>query len=725
MQTMKKFYVRLLVLAFLAMSSTAQSQFLNPRDVFDELMLRTDTSSFTLSKNILKQKDGDYVFFTYDNNDEVCEVRLVPKTPSIAKNLRLLPSNDFFLTDTLLNIQNQFITFKLRFTNLTRSNFLSLRFAVNDPAEPLEVCEVKLLPLTQTRVLFEPANDELFIGEEKVFELQTSNPENIKSETDWIRGADIDYRVSLRNGQVLLHLQPKSLGRRSVQIRLSTIKPWLDENRQLVYELPEIARNFTVKVSRLGFLNVDNKELIFDEKTKLDGLELTIDNHRNLQMQKTYRIEAQEEKGGALIGELFTRNYLANDKVLCVFRPYNYHRMSSGYLYIKDNDEARFITNFNILPRPTIQTISILRNGNQWTNNLSVYPGETIDLRIEGQSLHRANFAFEDVLILKTDSTIASENVVEYRIQVPMGITKKQIAIYSNKENTGYSLKVQEFQKPRDFDFIVMDYGGTGRKLVNFKRTEMYSETIKDLVITFQPDKIDGNNDLYGKQYVDIDVKLIGPNNELIEFTTISNLVIVPGNNSPRALYYDRRDVNANDVFLNQYLGRKTFDLAGWSKIQLTFRHQKDKYNGGGQSKTIEIILQRSMKFDIDMSFPAGLFTTLQQKAGSTTSLNSFNGISMAMIAQLSFYDKDKINRFKPYKIGAGFIAMNLFDFSGREEVVRDLSFVILGSLYPTRKDAKLTFPLYFGAGYMLTDTKDRFKNRLFLLIGPGIRVNF
>jgi len=42
---------------------------------------------------------------------------------------------------------------------------------------------------------------------------------------------------------------------------------------------------------------------------------------------------------------------------------------------------------------------------------------------------------------------------------------------------------------------------------------------------------------------------------------------------------------------------------------------------------------------------------------------------------------------------------------------------VILGSLYPTTKDVKLTFPLYIGAGYKLKAQK------WFGLIGPGIRI--
>jgi hypothetical protein len=86
------------------------------------------------------------------------------------------------------------------------------------------------------------------------------------------------------------------------------------------------------------------------------------------------------------------------------------------------------------------------------------------------------------------------------------------------------------------------------------------------------------------------------------------------------------------------------------------------------------------------------------------------------MIAQFSFYHHEKFAKYRPYKIGAGFLALNAFNFSDNADN-RDVGLVILGSLYPTTRDVKLTFPLYVGGGYLLKDQK------WFFLIGPGIRV--
>ena len=67
--------------------------------------------------------------------------------------------------------------------------------------------------------------------------------------------------------------------------------------------------------------------------------------------------------------------------------------------------------------------------------------------------------------------------------------------------------------------------------------------------------------------------------------------------------------------------------------------------------------------------------------------------------------------------MGFGFIALDAFNFSENNDN-RDVAMVILGSLYPSRKDKKLTFPLYFGMGYKLIDEE------FFFMIGPGIWIS-
>ena len=196
-----------------------------------------------------------------------------------------------------------------------------------------------------------------------------------------------------------------------------------------------------------------------------------------------------------------------------------------------------------------------------------------------------------------------------------------------------------------------------------------------------------------------------------------SAISIGPRENSPRAAFTNDKECTVGEISLNNILGRKTYDLNEWSRIEITIRHAKEKYGSEALSKKIDILLRRRVKFDTEVSFPAGLLVKHQNQEG----YGSFGGISMAMIAQFSFYHPEKINRYRPYKIGAGFLALNAFNFSNSADVQRDLGLVVIGSLYPTTRDTKLSFPLYLGGGYFISKKEDPW----FYFLGPGIQVRF
>ena len=166
------------------------------------------------------------------------------------------------------------------------------------------------------------------------------------------------------------------------------------------------------------------------------------------------------------------------------------------------------------------------------------------------------------------------------------------------------------------------------------------------------------------------------------------------------------------DINLNDFINNKTSNLQEWSTIDLEFSHQHDKYASDGYTKKVKIYLSRKINYDIDVSFPAGL---LILKAGEND-FSNFGGISFAMMAQMSFYHPNKVAKLRPFKFGAGFIALDAFNFSDNSSN-RDLGLVVLGSLYPTSSENRLSFPLFVGYGYLLKQQKT------FFLIGPGIRV--
>jgi hypothetical protein len=260
---------------------------------------------------------------------------------------------------------------------------------------------------------------------------------------------------------------------------------------------------------------------------------------------------------------------------------------------------------------------------------------------------------------------------------------------------------------------VQVNYGAGPRPITQLNGPVLYDKTISDVVFSFNANAIDESGSLYGRQYLAMDVRTVDDKGNLIDQRTVDQLVICPGEASPRYAYYQGNDCQVGNFSLNSILGRKTYDLDAWYRIIITVRDIAGQYSDKGYSQQIELVLRRHLNFDISVSFPAGLLT----KYAGQDSYTSFGGISLATLAQLSFYAPDRINKLRPYRIGAGFVALNAFNLSNSNDVQRDLGIVVIGSVTPVRTGARLSFPLYLGGGYLLTQRTP------FLLFGPGIGV--
>jgi hypothetical protein len=679
------------------------------------LSLTFDTVRYSLGEQMLTVAGEPRLYFYYHNDDQVAELRLVPARPG-RRPPRLLPSPDFVLQDSLVAGPGGEYRGMLHFRNLTGAPFVRLAFApatdsAGQPARAQQL--VSLLPLTRTTLDARLASPELFIGEEKVLEVSTNNIANVRVSNEWTKNQDIDYKLTREKNGLFLHLVPNTLGAHTVVVRAQAERPRLDGAGRLTYQLPPLRLDFSVRASRLRFLTAERKDVTYDEAGRNQGSEFVLDDGHNFELRRTYRVEAQQEPGGALIAELYTRSYLSNDRVLCQLRVYNTHRQADGYLFIKDGDVAKYITNFDITPRPRIASLSVLHRGGDWGGNNTVNPGETVDVRLEGESLLKGRYHFDGANIIPSDSSTRSEKVLIYRVQLPLSSVRKRITIFDGSAPTDFGLSVKEAQRPHPLNFVQVNYGNGPHPITQLNGPILYDKTISDVVFSFNANAIDESGNLFGRQYLTMDVRTVDDKGNLIDQRTVDQLVICPGEASPRYAYYQGNDCQVGNFSLNSLLGRKTYDLDAWYRIIITVRNDARQYGSKGYSQQIELVLRRHVNFDISVSFPAGLLTKYQGES----SYNSFGGISLATLAQLSFYAPDRINRLRPYRIGAGFVALNAFNLSNNTGVERDLGLVVIGSVVPVRTGARLTFPLYLGGGYLLT------KGTAFLLFGPGIGV--
>ncbi|GAA3922998.1 hypothetical protein [Hymenobacter algoricola] len=228
-----------------------------------DLVIRTDTARAALSRQTVLVQNEPHLYFAYRQDDETAELLVYPQTWRPQTPLRLRRSADFTLLDSLTAVGNQYYRTKVRFRDLTAARFLQLTFVqANDSAgRPPRSQTVSLLPVTRTTLELKATDPELFIGEEKVFDLTSNNPKNVRVSGEWTRGQDIDYRLVQEQGQLRLRVVANALGARVLTVRAQTERPFLtDNNRRLSYALAPLRQEFVVKASRLRFLSVDKKE---------------------------------------------------------------------------------------------------------------------------------------------------------------------------------------------------------------------------------------------------------------------------------------------------------------------------------------------------------------------------------------------------------------------------------------------------------------------------------
>jgi hypothetical protein len=690
---------------------------------FEDVTLAVDTNLYKFSKNVVQPQKRNALYFEYTSRYAVCEVRFYPKKDIGIQKLDFVTSAGYEVLDSIAFVNNECYRGRIRFADLYNNKQLSLLVNVvfqKDGILQRATWELALFPYTQTWVKFFPGNDFLFVGEEKIFDLETNNADNIKVTGDWQTSNGIDYRLAAQKGRLQLHVLPRVLGVKELNIQLETLSPYLDANKMLTYNVSIPAQPLTIKASRLVFLNMDRKEVTYDDEARSKGVIVTIDNNRRLQMKKTYRIENQEGAGGSLVAELFTIKDLTNDKVLCKFTVFNMHRKTKGYLYLKDGDSPQFITNLDITPQMQISRVSVLHEGEDWRQSVQVRPGETVDVSVEGEALHKAHFHWQDVQDVTSDTLVQTENRRLFKLVIPMDINKRRIDLLNNGQPTKTFLLVEEYQHPRPFDFITLNYGyGSHTQVNKISNTIISRSVIKDFTLSFNESGIDSKTKMYGKQYLDIDVRLLGKRGEIIEMRTLKNQLVCPDETSPRGAYYKDKNCLSEDINLNNILGTKTSALDNFGKVQVDVKQSADKYSEPVFEHRIEVIYQPKVMFDIDLSLPAGMM--IQNLGESKTDKSSFTdnlgGISIALIAQFSFTDSEKAGKLRPYRCGAGFLFINTFNFS--ESAQRDLAIVALGSIYPLSSRRMFNVPIHAGFGYKLQGKVP------FVMISPGISVTF
>ncbi|MCG8698639.1 MAG: hypothetical protein MI922_11340, partial [Bacteroidales bacterium] len=221
--------------------------------IYSDLQIRSNRNYYSSRIHYTTYDSTDVMYFNFKENDQTVELKI--KTKEEISELELQSSRDFEVIDSLMLINGEY-TAKLRYYNLVRTEYLKLVLkAKKDTANIIEV--LGLMPVTETKAGIQGKNKTLFIGEERVFEILSNNPENIIAGNEWIIQEDYEYRLTEKNNRINLHIIPNRLGNLNVSIPITCRKPNIDNIGNLTFDLSPTNWAFEVKASRLQFLKIN------------------------------------------------------------------------------------------------------------------------------------------------------------------------------------------------------------------------------------------------------------------------------------------------------------------------------------------------------------------------------------------------------------------------------------------------------------------------------------
>src|SRR5690554_5251667 len=92
---------------------------------------------------------------------------------------------------------------KVQFQDLANASLLNLNIVQEE-----QVIPIALFPYTHTYATIYPGEGDLYIGDEKTFELVTNNPDNIIIDPLWKQRDGYEYRIHSQNNKIWLSLFP-------------------------------------------------------------------------------------------------------------------------------------------------------------------------------------------------------------------------------------------------------------------------------------------------------------------------------------------------------------------------------------------------------------------------------------------------------------------------------------------------------------------------------------
>lgn len=683
--------------------------------LLDDLELRLDTAVYRWQSDQLQIGGQAYLAFLYEEAEPVVALHLLPRESEAILGLDLLSSADYEAVDTTLRLPDGSFRTRLKLSSLSRKAAPVLLYRVRLRTDTLNL-EVPLFPLANTQAMLPPQSYVWYIGQEQEIPIESSHPRNIEPTATWERTQGIAYRIVRKDGMPWLRVIPREEGTRTLRLPFKTFRPQRAPSGPLRYEQMIEPLEVTIKRGRNQFIALDQDVVELPRGAQVQEVDVSFDLQVALNVKRTYRLEAQDSEGGPVVADLFIREISSSNEMKATLRAYTYHRRSEGMLYLKDRDQTLFTMNLDIVPTPHLDQVQIRRADGKWQSDLTIYPGERIDLRLRGESLTRTQLQIPGLLDLRNpvdnDSIRYRDEEVRASLRVPLDLKKRELPLVMDDETPPFLFHLSEYQRPRELDFVRLTYERRTEKLTTVPSPIEVQAPLSSFQFRFISDSIDLPGHLYGPQYLDIAIEVWSADGQVLEERHVEQVCICPGPASPRNEWYDAPCVEGN-LKLNDLLETPSYELPGWSRLHIEISHQADRYEEAPKKRSFDIIPRLTWEVGLEVSMPVPIILARFNGAAS----DNLTSVGLGAFAQLRFYRERGINELVPVQASLGIMSTDVFSFETSPQ--RDWALCAFAAFYPITSKQRWSVPLYLGGGYLLDEEAG------FFFLGPGLSVQF
>jgi len=709
-------YLACCIALFLGTLFPASAQTRSDLGAIRNLRIQTGTELISWEKDRIQTEQGVYLPLPVSAPTVEADVWITPRADSSFRYIQLVESAQAKEVSPPAKLVNGTYSLRVRWQQVFQGALPAITLKYLDASPDTQIVSISLLPQVMMQVSLSPGPKVIYLGERQQFPLQTNLPANIRLQREWTTTPTLAYRIIDKEGVPTLEVTGLKAGNFQPNIPLGTYRPVVENMDAEPVSLSLLPFDLTIKKGRLPLIPMTPDIVELSREDRTTEIEVRFSRQLSLSLGNTYRLESRESAGGMFIGELYIKEITSSGQMIASVRAYTYHKRDAGPVYLKTlRGETKLITQLDIVPTPRVQEVWLRRKKQDWTTDLTVKPGETVELKITGESLRRSSLTLAELgKLLPLDSTAYTSKELLTQVNIPTSIAVSALPVQLGGVDLPFILKVEEYQRPVALKTLAALLINKRRwRLDKVRNPQKLPEELSSLVLEFNRDSIDMESALYGPQYLDIEVEMVDQEYKRIGQVRKKEICLCPTDESPRPKAYGALPCFDGNLSIPDMIDIPLDEYPAWANIRVRISHRPTIYGKATQVEELNLVVTRTLDFSLQVAFPIGILMNRFDGTGN----EALRSINLGTFLEVGVFKQKGINKLVPVRFSVGLMATDAFNFRG--EPRRDLGVTGLFSIHPVDQRKRWDIPLYLGGGFLIDNQTG------FFFMGPGVTLSF